>query len=72
MAFGMNDILLMFPGGLPVILCGIDVSGSSITNKYYYADGQILKQDSVAQSPPAVDKYFYIHGWVARAGEECP
>jgi len=42
-------------GGLPTILMEIDDSNGSITNKYYYANAQILRQDNSAGT------YYYIH-----------
>jgi len=42
--------------GLPTILCEIDPCDScAVTNKYYYANAQILKQDNSKGS------YYYIH-----------
>jgi len=52
---GNRRYIVDIAGGLPVILCEIDDSNGSITNKYYYANAQILKQDSSAGS------YYYIH-----------
>ena len=46
-------------GGLPTILCEINDSNGSITNKYYYANAQILKQEQ--HIPEANVPYFYIH-----------
>jgi RHS repeat-associated protein len=42
-------------GELPTILCEMDYSSGVITNKYYYAGGRVLKQDSSAGS------FYYVH-----------
>ena len=54
-------------GRLPVILCEIDPqNGGSLTNKYYYANSQILAQDAVYYTDPndpntiGFDRYYYL------------
>jgi len=42
-------------GGLPVILCEIDPTDSSLTKAYYYANAQILRQDNSKGS------FYYVH-----------
>ena len=48
-------------------MCEIDPNDSSLTNKYYYANSQILIQDMPYQTDPndpntiGSDKYFYLH-----------
>jgi RHS repeat-associated protein len=52
---GNRRYIVDIASGLPVILMEIDDSNGSITNKYYYANAQILRQANSAGS------YFYIH-----------
>ncbi|MCF7955280.1 MAG: RHS repeat-associated core domain-containing protein, partial [Phycisphaerae bacterium] len=54
-------------GKLPVILCEIDPNNSSLTNKYYYANSQILAQDAAYLTDPNdpnstdYNRYYYLH-----------
>jgi RHS repeat-associated protein len=49
-------------GGLPVILCEIDTSTSSLTKSYIYSDGQILSQRiHDDQDPYDYTPYYYVH-----------
>jgi RHS repeat-associated protein len=54
-AQGTRKYIVDISGGLPTILMEIDDSNGAITNKYYYANAQILKQDNSNGS------YYYIH-----------
>jgi RHS repeat-associated protein len=49
-------------GELPVILCEIDTSTSSLKTSYIYADGQILSQRiHDAEDPNYFTLYYYVH-----------
>jgi len=52
---GNRRFVVDISGGLPVILCEVNPANGSITNKYYYANAQILRQDNAEGS------FYYVH-----------
>ena len=53
---GNRKYIVDIAGGLPVVLCEINDSNGSLTNSYFYADGQVLTQVDSNGS-----YFFYIH-----------
>jgi RHS repeat-associated protein len=48
-------------GELPVILMDLNLTDSSLKNKYIYADRQILAQHDIDEGEEEDFKYFYLH-----------